>query len=322
MKKIIGIDISKATFDIAFCQNGKWKYFAFSNTLKGFKAFYKILENQDHCIMEASGPYYLQLASFLDENGITVSVVNPLVIKRFSQMRLLRAKTDKKDAQSIAEYGALENPKRWKRSKRSVLQMQQIMSLIDTIHKQKTALKNQLGAFTSSGVLDKQVNKSLKSLLLKLEKEQSKLEQRIDELIAVDYQETYSRLTTIPGIGKKAATMFIILTGDFTKFSNYKQLTAFVGFSPRIYESGTSVRGKGHICKMGQSQIRKILYLCSWTAKSCNKGCREMYDRLKLKGKPERVIKIAIANKLLKQAFAIGVGQGIYNENHVGNTCF
>jgi hypothetical protein len=60
---------------------------------------------------------------------------------------------------------------------------------------------------------------------------------------------------------------------------------------------------------MGKSQIRKLLYLCSWTAKFCNKVCREMYERLKAKGKPERVFKISIANKLLKQAFSIGKPQ-------------
>ena len=57
----------------------------------------------NHCVMEASGVYYLQLAICLHEHGMIVSVVNPLTIKRFSQMRLMRAKTDKKDAAIIAE---------------------------------------------------------------------------------------------------------------------------------------------------------------------------------------------------------------------------
>ena len=54
-----------------------------------------------------------------------------------------------------------------------------------------------------------------------------------------------------------------------------------------------------------QTQIRKLLYMCSWTAKRYNKTCKEMYERLHAKGKPERVIKVAIANKLLKQIFAV-----------------
>jgi transposase len=55
--------------------------------------------------MEASGPYYLQLACYLHDAAGKVSVINPLVIRRFSQMRMSRAKTDKKDAKMIAEYG-------------------------------------------------------------------------------------------------------------------------------------------------------------------------------------------------------------------------
>ncbi|MEZ4880590.1 MAG: transposase [Chitinophagales bacterium] len=106
------------------------------------------------------------------------------------------------------------------------------------------------------------------------------------------------------------------------KFDNYRQLIAYVGLSPRKYESGTSVRGRGHICKMGQSQIRKLLYMCSWSAKKLNKACIAMYERLIAKGKAERVVKIAIANKLLKQAFAIAKNKEVYNENFMQKVCF
>ena len=61
--------------------------------------------------------------------------------------------------------------------------------------------------------------------------------------------------------------------------------------------------------------------MCTWTAKKCNKGCVTMYERLKEKGKPERVIKVALANKLLKQAFAIATSKQKYNENYRLNIC-
>lgn len=136
------------------------------------------------------------------------------------------------------------------------------------------------------------------------------------------YQNSYEALTSIPGIGTKTAIMLIAITDDFSKFIHYKQLIAYVGFSPRVYQSGTSVKGRGHICKMGKPQIRKLLYMCSWTAKKYNTMCKQMYDRLKQKGKPERVIKIAIANKLLKQAFAIATSKQKYIENYQPNICF
>lgn len=321
-KKVIGIDISKLTFDVAYQVQGKWKHHCLTNNSKGFKSLLCIIDVADHCVMEASGPYYLQLAHFLHANDIDVSVVNPLTIKRFSQMRLLRAKTDKKDAQVIADYGHTEKPELWKPSGEVSLKMLQINTLLESIHKQKTALNNQLEAFTSSGMLDPSVKGSLRSILNSLGKQQEKLELRLEQLVNEHYRDSFLRLTSIPGIGRKGAIMLIALTDNFRKFDNYKQLIAYVGFSPRIIQSGTSVRGKGHICKMGKAQIRRILYMCSWAAKRCNKACMEMYERLKKKGKPEKVIKIAIANKLLKQAYAIAINQRQYQENYVSNPCF
>ena len=75
-----GIDISKLFFDVAFNSGGKYGYYKFSNDEKGFKELLKVLPAHSHVVMEASGPYYLQLACYLSGQGIAVSVVNPLVI--------------------------------------------------------------------------------------------------------------------------------------------------------------------------------------------------------------------------------------------------
>jgi len=259
---------------------------------------------------------------FLESHGFKVSVVNPLIIKRFSQMRLLRAKTDKKDAQTIAEYGEREKPSIWKPVEETVLRLQQHQTALQNLEKQETMIQNQLEAFISSGVTDGQVIKSLKKIKATLGREIMRLEVSMEQLVMHHYKDTYQRLTSIPGVGKKTAIMLIALTNNFKKFENYKQLIAYVGFSPRVFQSGTSVRGKGHICKMGKSQIRKLLYMCSWSAKRYNQSCVQMYERLKAKGKPERVIKIAIANKLLKQAFAIAKSNSFYKENFQTKPCF
>lgn len=87
-----------------------------------------------------------------------------------------------------------------------------------------------------------------------------------------------------------------------------------IGLSPRVFESGTSVKGKAKICKMGMARMRKLLYLCAMRAITCNKACMEMYARLKEKGKNGKLALIAVANKLLKQAFVIGNSQMIYKE--------
>ncbi|WP_262497976.1 MULTISPECIES: transposase [unclassified Chryseobacterium] len=140
------------------------------------------------------------------------------------------------------------------------------------------------------------------------------LESEIEKLALEEFEETIECLTSISGIGIKIAIMLIVITDNFKKFE-HKQLIAFVGFSPRIYESGSSVIGRSSICKMGKSQIRKLLYLCSWSAKRWNKKFKEMYERLITNGKAERVAKIALANRLLKQAFAIGKDKEKYRED-------
>ena len=324
MHKIIGIDISKQTFDVCFKKEKGMYHRVFQNRLSGFRKLVKGLPESSHVVMEASGPYYVQLASYLYSQGIKVSVVNPLKIKRYTQMQFYRAKTDRKDAESIMEYGCFHNSRLslWQPEPHPIQHIKQLRSALELLQKQKHQSKRQLEAFTSAGSISKTVEESLQGTIEVLSNKIQELEREMLSICERHYKSTYSSLTSIPSIGPKTAVMLIAITDNFNKFVHYRQLIAYVGFSPRVYQSGTSVKGKGHICKMGKSQIRKLLYMCSWTAKQCNKACREMYERLKAKGKPERVIKVAIANKLLKQAFAIATSKQKYTENYQPNICF
>ena len=326
MSKVIGIDISKQTFDVSFREESKLLHTIYANDLKGFKKFIASIKNKSGVIvvMEASGPYHVSLSSYLYNKGIKVSVVNPLIIKRFSQMKFYRAKTDKKDSSMIMEYGEteFESLRIWQPESQGVHSLKQMRTSVELLQKQSRQSKNQLSAFKSSGLLNKEVVDSLKKVIEITEKAIKNLEDQMLVVCKTDYAESLSLLTSIPSIGNKTAMLLIAITDNFNKFEHYKQLIAYVGLAPRVYHSGTSVRGKGHICKMGKSQVRKLLYMCSWTAKYCNKTCREMYERLKTKGKPERVIKVAIANKLLKQAFAVATTKQKYVENYQPNICF
>jgi len=322
MCKIIGIDISKQTFDVGFKKGLTWHHLVLENTKKGFMKLLKEVEVNDWLVMEASGPYYFQLALFFYKEHKNVCVLNPLIIRRYSQTRLYRAKTDKKDAQTIAEYGAQYELKHWKPEREEISKIKHLYTALELINKEIHQSNRQLESFTSSGTLDKDLAITLRGIIRFLQTKKKKLENQITLKAEKNYNPTLERLKSIPGIGAKTAIMLTVVTSNFDKFENHKQLIAYVGFSPRLYQSGTSVRGKGHICKMGSSQIRKLLYLCSWSAKRCNQDCKKMYDRLKEKGKPERVIKIALANKLLKQAFSIIKNQTYYTENFVEKTCF
>ncbi len=136
------------------------------------------------------------------------------------------------------------------------------------------------------------------------------------------YAEMLEDIKSIPGLGKKTAMALIVLSGGFERFDDYRKLSSYIGICPRLFESGTSVKGKARICKMGMSRIRAMLYICAWSAKRCNKACKELYERLVAKGKAKKLALIAVANKLLKQAFAIATQKTKYNENYSNIICF
>ncbi len=323
MSKVIGIDISKSSFDVSFQEKDDvFTHCKFKNSMKGFKSFLSIINQQDHCVMEATGPYYLQLATYLHSKRIDVSVVNPLQIKHFVRMRMVKAKTDKKDAKMIALYGQSERPDIWEPNEDNINALVQANTAIELLLKQRTMISNQLEAFSVVPNIDKLIAKELRALIKIIERKIKKLEDHMLEIVEQHYKQTYDALRSIPGIGPKTALMFIAITNNFNKFDDVKKFASYVGLAPRIFESGSSIKGKGHITKMGNRHLRKLLYICSWTAKTRNLQCKQMYDRLKLKGKPERVIKIAIANKLLRQAFAIGSNLSSYEKNYQKNLAF
>jgi transposase len=317
-----GIDISKSFFDAAVSSGELYKYYKFSNDECGFKELLKVLEPGSHVVMEASGPYYLRLACYLYERGMLVSVINPLVIRRFCQMRLSRAKTDKKDSRMIAEYGRVEKPSLWQPPLLHTIKLQQMEAVLSHLNKEHTALSNQLGSFEGSGMLDKGLKRLLRKELAHKQKLIDGLNDNIEQIAEAHYGEMLANLQSIPGMGKKTSMMLVVLSGGFNRFDNYRQLSSYIGLCPRIFESGTSVKGKARICKMGMSRIRAMLYICSWSAKRCNKACRELYERLLAKGKAKKLALIAVANKLLKQAFAIATQNIKYNENYSKNICF
>jgi len=309
----IGIDISKESFDVALQETESYKHYKFSNDSNGFKQFGKLLNKQEHwCVMEASGPYYQKLALYLQVNEITLSVVNPLVIRRFCQMRLVKAKTDKKDAVMIAEYGKTEKPQAWKADAPYLLELKQMQAYLEQLNKSRTGFIRQMDAFKQSPKLNKEVKKGIAKMIKTTEMQMAQVEQKMEEIIRKYHNQMFEQVKSIPGVGKKTSLLLVVISGGFTKFENAKQLSSYVGLSPRIFESGTSVKGKVRICKMGMSRVRAMLYVCSWSAIKCNKACKELYQRLVEKGKAKQVALIAVANKILKQAFAVATKNEFY----------
>lgn len=319
----VGIDVSKLTLDVSVEIGTSFEHKQYSNTQSGYEELCSYLEKKGgfyHCVMEASGTYYLGLATYLYEKKLGVSVVNPLVIKRFCQMRMTRAKTDKKDSMRIAEYGKAEKPSFWEPEASYLKEIRQIMTHIDLLQKTIVQYLNQKEALLQIPDPSIDVLNSLEELSEKTQEKVRELEAKMRALIEENHAQMFENLQTIPGIGPKTATMLIVVSGAFTRFSSAKQLISYLGLAPRIFQSGTSVRGKSRICKMGMGRVRATLYMCSRSAKRCNKTCQDLFNRLRENGKAFREANIAVVNKLIKQAFAIATKNQVFDPNFLQNT--
>jgi len=313
-KEIYGIDISKDVFDVYGSKSG---HNQFKNEAKGFVSFMKHLPKDVLVVMEATGYYHYRLAQFLYKSGVIVSVVNPLSVKRFIQMKLAKVKTDKSDAKAISEYGEMNAVPLYTALTDVQSECLQLFRLLDSYIKHRTATKNKLKGEEVLGIPSKFVYRSLKRNLKHLNKEVESLELRLLDLIKQDQQHQLTLLKSIPGMGVKTALFLIVVTDGFEKFETASQLCSYVGITPTIRQSGSSVRGRSRISKVGNKKLRNLLFLCSFSACKYNKACREIYERLVAKGKSKKLALIAVANKLLKQAFAITKSGRPYDENFV-----
>ncbi len=308
LQNFLGIDISKVSFDIAWPTDKSYNTKKYHYDASGIASFVGWLTNQQkrlHCIMESTGTYHLRLAHALHEAGIDVSVVNPLSAKRFIQSTLSRSKTDKSDACRLVEYGQAMNPPLWKPTPPYYTQLQQLLGVQELYIKERTAINNQLEALHHSPHHSKVAMESLEDTLHYIDRKLEQIDAEMQKLVDDNDPGDIDNLTSIPGIGKKTAIALVAATKGMSEFSSHKQLSSYLGLAPSTLQSGSSVRGSGRICKMGMGYIRKLLYICSWSAIKCNKSCKELYLRLIAKGKAKKTALIAVANKLLKQAFAI-----------------
>ena len=107
-------------------------------------------------------------------------------------------------------------------------------------------------------------------------------------------------IASIEGIGKWSAAVLYCEIGDITRFSSAKKLIAYAGLDPQREESGDIAREKT-ISKQGNSHIRSALYGCVTAAirNSTNPPVRDLYDRLKQRGKHQKVAEVACMRKLL-----------------------
>ena len=111
--------------------------------------------------------------------------------------------------------------------------------------------------------------------------------------------------------------MIIGITDGFRHFESSKQVSSYLGLSPLIRTYGSSIKEQSRITKSGNGHIRNLLFLSSFTACKYNPACKSLFDRITQKGKSKKPALIAVANKILKQAFAIAKSGESFNPEHI-----
>lgn len=315
----IGIDISKDSFVVAYPRKSGYTTKTFMNTTKGVRSFITSLPEDCHCVMEATGNYSMLLLYLLQQAGIPTSMENPQKIKHFSRAMMTVTKTDEIDAKLIAMYGEKMNPAPYKIPSESIILLKQKRTVLRQLKKQLTAMSNLQHSLSVLPKQDPTAKVATEQTIKFLRKQISKLEEEITTLSNKEFKRQMELLTSIKGIGESIASALITATGGFANFSSAKQISRFLGLCPTYQQSGTSVNVKGHINRNGDSHLRGQLYIVAMASIRCNTACRETYERLCDRGKPGKVALIAVANKLIRQMFAVVTYNRPYIDGYVSS---
>jgi len=313
----LGIDISKANFDAVLLDTAQAKprHKVFPNTQAGFERLQEWINGQNvvngqewqdkqalHACLEATGTYGNALAQFLYERGQTVSVVNPARIKAFAQTQMARAKTDKADATLIARFCALHRPEAWKPPAPEASELQAWVRRLESLREMRQMEQNRLLAGLVASV-----EVSLQEHLAYLDAEIAKTEQRIKDHISQtpNLKRQRDLLVSIPGIADTTAAALLAEIVDVSAFAGSRQVAAFAGLVPRIRHSGSSVRGRACLSKVGSPRLRKALFYPAMVALRFNPVLMALQVRLLAAGKNKKLIVGAAMRKLLQIAFGV-----------------
>lgn len=313
--QFVGVDVAKDKFDVALEINNKYSNICFNNDAKGHRAFANWLKkhtSQPWVCMEATGHYSELIADYLFSQQVRISVVNPLQIKSFARAKLSRNKTDKLDAQVIADYCQKMLPRTFTSRSDAHKELKDLSNLLDMLKNQYTQLANQLHSAQTDNA-----KKAIRKMLKNLEKEIAKVEGLIAEIIKKNdkLMESMDLITSIKGVGKLTAYKIISLVPNINHFNNAKQFAAFIGITPRQHQSGTMV-GKSTISRLGNAALRKALYMAALVAMRFNESLKPFVTRLAARGKAQKSIICAVMRKLAHLIYGILKSRRPFVENY------
>lgn len=315
----LGIDVSKKTLDVCYLTAEQALSGCFSNDQEGHKKLFNWVKKQakdqkTHVCLEATGQYGEAISAFLYEKGYPISVVNPLRIKSYARSMMRRNKTDKADAQVIADFCLKQEPELWSPPPAHIKDLKVLVRRLDGLKNARQQERNRL----QSGVTLASVVSDLREHIVYLDGKIKALEKLIQQHINQfpELKKQRNLLVTIPGIGKLTAAKILAEVPRITEFDDARQLAAYTGLTPRNVLSGTSVRGRAKLCKTGNAHLRQALYMPAIVAKKWNQIIKVFYERMLSNGLCKMAAIAAAMRKLLHLAFGILKSGRPFDPNH------
>lgn len=312
----IGVDISKLTLDIVGINSKNSivkNSLEINNNIKGIKKYFNKLlaDNPKEKIIvcfENTGLYGYYLSTTLSELKIDYAIVPALEIHL--SKGLVRGKSDKKDALMIAHY-LLSNQFKIKLSTLNEFDIDKLKTLNSQRDKIVKSISIFRQTYESKNFLPKALTKETycinDSIVKNLKKNLLKIEKEIDKIInANDNLKTnYNLVKSIPGIGPQTSIYLLIVTKNFTAFSDARKLACYAGVAPFPYQSGTSINGRTKVHHFADKKLKSLINMCALNAKRWDAQISTYYEKKVAEGKNKMLVMNNVRNKLLHRVFAV-----------------
>jgi len=288
----VGIDVGKWFLDVYLYE--KDLHWQVENSPEGVRKLLGRLGcyQVERLVMEATGRYQLLLAELAFKKGLPVCIVKPLAVRRYAQAVGFLAKTDKIDAQVIAEFGVRVKPSI------TMAKTKNLMLIKDLLSRRRQLVNMRTKELNRVKIMGKALEGSCKRIIRTLGIEIGRMEKQLDGLIEkeTEWSEKKALLKSAPGIGD---TMVYTLLADLPELGRMtsKQAAALVGVAPMNRDSG-KMKGKRRI-QGGRYSVRTTLYMATLSATLCNPIIKEFYQRLTSQGKHNKVALTACMRKLI-----------------------
>lgn len=295
----IGADISKDHIDLHRLPDGN--RLRVTNDRTGFAAILGWIGDAPvaRIVYEPTGAYHKAFERFMLTRGLPVSKVNPRQARRFAEAIGKLAKTDRADAEMLAQFGMLLTPRLFRPNAASCAELKELHAARLALVKDRTAAKNR-GRNITQPLLKRQNAARLKQIEAQL----AQVEQAITDHIAIDQslKARFDILVSIPGLSKVTAFTLLIEMPELGELDE-KAAGKLAGLAPSDRQSGRWT-GRAFIVG-GRAIVRQALYMPALVATRFNPDLKTKYDTLRKAGKPPKVAITAIMRKLVVLANAL-----------------